>query len=590
MTPEAWLTAAVVIAILAGLVLDVASPSVLVFTGVVVLLFAGVIDSSQALAGFSNPAPFTVAALFVLARAVAKTGAIRPYTQGLLGETGHTRRPMLRMLVPTITLSGMMNNIPLVAMMIPEVTSWARRRGSDVAKFLLPLAYGASLGGMMTLIGTSTNLVVAGQMTEAGMEQFAFFELGAIGLPAAILGLIALVALSPRLLAGRTSPAAQIRDEDVRDFSIQMEVVPDGALDGITVDEAGLRHLEGVFLVAIDRRDTVIAPARPDTVLRGGNRLTFVGRVDMVLDLEHLRGLRHAEHRQVSAVRDRSAAYFIVAIGGDSPLVGRTLKESGFRSRYQAAVLAIHRAGHRIDAKLGEVPIHTGDALVLLSDPGFRDRWAGRSDFLLISALDEDIQPAAPGGWLVVGILITVILLAALGIVPILYAALGAAILLIALRILTPDEARRAIDLEVIGVIASAFGLAAAMETSGLAAHISSGLVTLFGALGEAGVLAGVVLATIALTEFVTNNAAALLMFPIAVSSAQAAGVDPRGMAVAVAIAASACFLTPLGYQTNTMVYGPGGYRIADYLRVGAPLTLIVFGLVVWLVPVIYGL
>lgn len=442
----------------------------------------------------------------------------------------------------------------------------------------------------MTLIGTSTNLVVAGQMTEAGMEQFAFFELGAIGLPAAILGLIALVALSPRLLAGRTSPAAQIRDEDVRDFSIQMEVVPDGALDGITVDEAGLRHLEGVFLVAIDRRDTVIAPARPDTVLRGGNRLTFVGRVDMVLDLEHLRGLRHAEHRQVSAVRDRSAAYFIVAIGGDSPLVGRTLKESGFRSRYQAAVLAIHRAGHRIDAKLGEVPIHTGDALVLLSDPGFRDRWAGRSDFLLISALDEDIQPAAPGGWLVVGILITVILLAALGIVPILYAALGAAILLIALRILTPDEARRAIDLEVIGVIASAFGLAAAMETSGLAAHISSGLVTLFGALGEAGVLAGVVLATIALTEFVTNNAAALLMFPIAVSSAQAAGVDPRGMAVAVAIAASACFLTPLGYQTNTMVYGPGGYRIADYLRVGAPLTLIVFGLVVWLVPVIYGL
>ncbi|HEU4916540.1 MAG TPA: SLC13 family permease [Acidimicrobiia bacterium] len=590
MTPEAWLTAAVVIAILAGLVLDVASPSVLVFTGVVVLLFAGVIDSSQALAGFSNPAPFTVAALFVLARAVAKTGAIRPYTQGLLGETGHTRRPMLRMLVPTITLSGMMNNIPMVAMMIPEVTSWARRRGSDVAKFLLPLAYGASLGGMMTLIGTSTNLVVAGQMTEAGMEQFAFFELGAIGLPAAILGLIALVALSPRLLAGRTSPAAQIRDEDVRDFSIQMEVVPDGALDGITVDEAGLRHLEGVFLVAIDRRDTVIAPARPDTVLRGGNRLTFVGRVDMVLDLEHLRGLRHAEHRQVSAVRDRSAAYFIVAIGGDSPLVGRTLKESGFRSRYQAAVLAIHRAGHRIDAKLGEVPIHTGDALVLLSDPGFRDRWAGRSDFLLISALDEDIQPAAPGGWLVVGILITVILLAALGIVPILYAALGAAILLIALRILTPDEARRAIDLEVIGVIASAFGLAAAMETSGLAAHISSGLVTLFGALGEAGVLAGVVLATIALTEFVTNNAAALLMFPIAVSSAQAAGVDPRGMAVAVAIAASACFLTPLGYQTNTMVYGPGGYRIADYLRVGAPLTLIVFGLVVWLVPVIYGL
>jgi di/tricarboxylate transporter len=226
---------------------------------------------------------------------------------------------------------------------------------------------------------------------------------------------------------------------------------------------------------------------------------------------------------------------------------------------------------------------------VLLSDPGFRDRWAGRSDFLLISPIDEEIQPAAPGGWLVLGILLAVIVLASLGIVPILYAALGAAILLIALRILTPDEARRAVDLEVIGVIASAFGLAAAMEVSGLARLISSGLVTLFGGFGEAGVLAGVVLATIALTEFVTNNAAALLMFPIAVSSAEHAGVDPRGMAVAVAIAASACFLTPLGYQTNTMVYGPGGYRISDYLKSGAPLTLIVFVLLVWLVPVFYG-
>jgi di/tricarboxylate transporter len=589
MTAEAWLTAAIVIAILVGLILDLASPSVLVFSGVVVLLFVGVIDTSQALAGFSNPAPFTVGALFVLARAVAKTGAIRPVTRRLLGETGYTRRPMLRLLIPTVTLSGFMNNIPLVAMLIPEVSSWARRRGSDIAKFLLPLTYAASLGGMMTLIGTSTNLVVDGQMNEAGMEPFGFFELGAVGLPIAVLGLVALVAFSPRILAGRTSVGGQLAEDDVRDFAIQMEVEEDGPLDGMTVDVAGLRHLEGVFLVAIDRGDTVIAPARPETVLRGGNRLTFVGRIDMVLDVEHVRGLRHAEHRQMSAVRDRAAAYFTVAIGGDSPLVGRTLKEAGFRSRYQAAVLAIHRAGHRIDAKLGEVPIHTGDALVLLSDPGFRERWAGRPDFLLISPIDDDIQPAASGGWLVLAILLAVVLLASFGVVPILHAALGAAILLIAVRILTPDEARRAVDLEVIGVIASAFGLAAAMETSGLAGQISSALVAVFGPFGEVGVLAGVVLATIALTEFVTNNAAALLMFPIAVSSASAAGLDPRGMAVAVALSASACFLTPLGYQTNTMVYGPGGYRVIDYLKTGAPLTVIVFAMLVWLVPLLYG-
>ena len=590
MTAEAWLTAAVVIAILAGLVLDVASPSVLVFTGVVVLLFAGVIDTSQALAGFSNPAPFTVGALFVLARAVAKTGAIRPYTQRLLGETGHTRRPMLRLLIPTATLSGILNNIPLVAMMIPEVTTWTRRSRLRCRQVPPPPRL---RGQPRRDDDPDRNVDEPGcrgpderrgaraiRLLRARRNRSAHSRSRPTG-PSRVL---------PRILAGRTSPGAQMVEADIRDFSVQMEVISDGPLDGITVDVAGLRHLEGVFLVAIDRGDTVIAPARPETVLRGGNRLTFVGRVDMVLDLERVRGLRHAEHRQVSAVLDRAAAYFTVAIGGDSPLVGRTLKEAGFRSRYQAAVLAIHRAGHRLDAKLGDVPIHTGDALVLVSDPGFRDRWAGRSDFLLISPLDDDIQPAAPGGWLVLSILATVILLASLGVVPILYAALGAAILLIALRILTPDEARRAVDLEVIGVIASAFGLAAAMEASGLAAQISSGLVTLFGGLGEAGVLAGVVLATMALTEFVTNNAAALLMFPIAVSSAQAAGIAPRGMAVAVAIAASACFLTPLGYQTNTMVYGPGGYRVSDYVRAGAPLTLIVFLGLLWLVPVLYGI
>lgn len=589
MTLEAWLTMAIVVAILVGLVIDLASPSLLAFTGVVILLFAGVIDTEQAFAGFSNPAPFTVAALFVVARAVAKTGALRPFTQRLLGTTGYVRRPMLRMLVPTSLFSGFFNNIPLVAMMIPEVTAWARKRRSDVAKFLLPMVYGATVGGMTTLIGTSTNLVVAGQMSASGLDPFRFFELGPIGVPIALTAIVILVAISPRLLAGKESPASHLLEADSRDFTVQMEVMPGGALDGRTVEAAGLRNLEGVFLVSVDRGDTIIAPAQPATVLRGGNALTFVGNVDQVLDLEKVKGLRHAGHRQITRIRDRAPSYFTVAIGGDSPLVGRTLKEAGFRSNYQAAVVAIHRAGHRIDAKLGEVPIHTGDALIVLSDPGFRDRWAGRPDFLLISPLDEEIQPAAPGGWIALAIVAGVVVLAAFGVVPILYAALAAAILLIVLGILTPDEARRAVDLEVIGLIASSFGLAAAMETSGLASVISGGLVDLFGGLGDVGALAGVVLATILLTEFITNNGAALLMFPIALSAAPAAGIEPRGMAVAVAISASACFLTPLGYQTNTMVYGPGGYTIGDYLKAGAPLTVIVIAYLLWLVPLLYG-
>jgi di/tricarboxylate transporter len=588
LTADAWLTALVAVAILVGLVAEVASPSVLVFTGVVVLLLAGVIDSDQALSGFSNPAPFTVGALFVVARAVSKTGAIRPFTRRLLGESGYTRRPMLRMLTATTLFSGVFNNIPLVAMMMPEVSTWARRRKADVAKFLLPLSYGAILGGLLTLIGTSTNLVVAGEMTDSGMEPFHFFELGRVGLPIAAISVVVLVALAPRLLARNISPSSHLEPTS-RDFSIEMEVIGGGPLDGRTVDEARLRHLEGVFLVSIDRGDTTIAPASPGTVLRGGNVLRFVGRVDQVLDLESINGLRHADHHEVSLVRGRSAAYFMVVIGGDSPLLGRTLSEAGFRSQYQAAVIAIHRAGARIEAKLGEVRIHTGDALILLADPGFNDRWQNRPDFLLVASLEDETQPKARGGFLTLAIVVSVITLAATGVMPILEASLAAAVLLMVTGVLTPSEARRAVDIEVIGVIASAFGLAAAIDSSGLAAEIASGLVKAFGGLGPTGVLLGVVIATVSLTELVTNNAAALLMFPIAISAAAAAGVQGRGMAVAVAIAASASFLTPIGYQTNTMVLGPGGYKLSDYLRVGAPITAVVIAVLVWLVPVFYG-
>jgi di/tricarboxylate transporter len=587
MTPDAWLTGLVVVLILAGLVASVASPSVLAFSGVVVLLLLGVIDASEALSGFSNPAPFTVGALFVVARAISKTGAIRPFTQSLMGQTGHTRRPMLRMLAPTTVASAFMNNIPLVAMMIPEVTSWARKRGSDASRFLLPLSYGAIFGGTLTLIGTSTNLVVAGQMEDFGLEPFSFFELGRIGLPIAVIGVVTLVAFSPRLLERVRSPAATLAEAE-RDFSIDMTIAAAGPLDGTTVEDGGLRHLSGVFLASVDRGDSIVAPARPNTVLRGGDRLRFVGRIDQVLDLQGIKGLEHADQAHIRELSVPGASYFTVAIGHDSPLVGMSLREAGFRSKYQAAVVAIHRAGVRLDAKLGDVMLRPGDALIVLTDSGFGRRWQNRADFLVISALGDEIEPVAPGRWRTLVVLGAMIVVAATGLLPILHAALTAALLMIALRVLTPEEARQALDLDVLGVIAAAFGLATSVEVSGLADAISDGLISSMGRFGEFGVMLGVVLATVVITELVTNNAAALLMFPIAVSSAAAAGVEPHGMAVAVAIAASASFLTPLGYQTNTMVYGPGGYRVGDYFRVGLPITLIAVVGVVTLVPLFY--
>ena len=454
--------------------------------------------------------------------------------------------------------------------------------------YLMPLSFATILGGTLTLIGTSTNLVVSGQMGSLGLREIGFFEVGLLGLPIAVVGLVVVILVAPRVLPDRRTAGREMEEEGRR-FTVEMIVEKGGPVDGRTVAEANLRHLSGLFLASVDRGDTTIAPVRPETVLRGGNRLRFVGSIDRVVDLQEMRGLRSAELEHVLDLDDPSVRYFEAVVGSRSPLVGRTLRDAGFRSAYQAAVLGIHRAGHLLEGRLGTLPIRVGDTLVLVSDPGFRDRWRDRADFLLVAALDGSPPVATSRAWIPVGLLLAVVGLAATGTVPILQGALVAAILLVVARVLSPLEARRAIDIEVIVVIASAFGLAAAMQASGLADSIAGGLVGLFGDFGERGVLLGLVLATIVLTELITNNAAALLMLPIAVQAAGPAGLDPRGAAIAVAVAASASFLSPIGYQTNMMVYGPGGYRFTDYLRLGWVLTLLVVVATVALTPMIWA-
>ncbi len=588
MSLDAWITSAVIVAVLATLVRGRVSPAVVVFGGAVAVLVLGVVEPDQAFSGFSNSAPITVAALYVLAAGIEKTGALTPVMQSTLGERGFYRRPLIRTLLPTAGASAFLNNTPIVAMLIPQVTTWAQRRGVAVSKLLMPVSFAAILGGLITVIGTSTNLVVSGQMSSLGLREIGFFEIGKLGLPIALLGLAAVILLAPRVLPDRRSVRAEMEEEGRR-FAVEMIVEPGGPVDGKTVAEASLRNLSGIFLTSVDRGDTTIAPVRPETVLRGGNRLHFVGQVDRIVDLQEMRGLRSAELEHVLDLDDPAVRYFEAVVGSRSPLVGRTLRDAGFRSAYQAAVLGIHRSGHLLEGRLGTTTIRVGDTLVLVSDPGFKARWRDRADFLVVAELEGKPPVATTKAWIPIGLLLGVVVLAATDVVPILEGALVAALLLVATRVLSPLEARRAIDIEVIVVIASAFGLAAAMSSSGLADTIASGLVGAFGGFGDRGVLLGLVLATIVLTELITNNAAALLMLPIAVQAADATGLDPRGAAIAIAVAASASFLSPIGYQTNMMVYGPGGYRFSDYARLGWVLTVLVIVAIVLLTPALWS-
>jgi len=571
-TTDAWITAATLVAMLGVLAADRVPPAAVVLAATFTLLLTDVIDTDAAFAGFSNPAPITVAALYVLARAAQKTALLSSLTTRVLGD-GSQRRALARLAIPTAAASTVFNNTPLVAMLIPDVQSWCRSRGLSPSRFLLPLSYATILGGVVTVLGTSTNLVISGLLDERTGKPLGIFEITPIGGAVAVAGLAVLVVAGPRLLPDRLSAPEQAEAQS-REFVMDMEVVPGGPLDGRTVAEAGLRELQGVFLVSIDRGGHLLSPVAPDRRIDEGDVLTFVGRVDQVVDLQRIRGLRSTEEKHLIALDSPRQAFFEAVVGRSSPLVGKTLREAEFRGTYQAAVLAVHRAGHRIDAKLGDVRLRHGDTLLLVAGPDFRKHWGDRPDFLLVARLGAEPAIATSKAPLVGAVTALIIGLATLEVLPILEGALVGAAVLILGRVLTFGEARDAIDLDVVLLIGAAFGLGAAMEGSGLAVEVADVLTRTFDGFGDAGIVFSVVLATVVLTEVVTNNAAAVVMFPIAIAAAESTGLDARTMAIAVGVAASASFLTPIGYQTNTMVYGPGGYRFTDYARVGFPVTL----------------
>ncbi len=494
---------------------------------------------------------------------------------------------MAKLLVPVAASSSLLNNTPIVAMVAPQVEEWAGRRGENPSGYLMPLSFAAILGGVVTAIGTSTTIVVSGLLVSEGLPAIGMFEIAGIGLPLALGGIVLVLFLAPILLPDRRGSLREFQEE-FREYTVDLVVTPGGPLEGTTVEKAGLLRLEGLFLVEIRRGSEIIAPASPQAELKGGDLLTFAGRSDTVLDLQTVRGLSLVEEGHPLEVQEAGHTYFEVVIGADSPLNGRTVREIRFRQEYRAAVLALHRSGEPLQANMRNVSLRAGDTLILLAGPEFKTLWRHRRDFLVVSHLGGTPPVSSRKAFLVAGILFGVVASAALGILPILQGALLGAFLLVAFRIMTPLEAVEAVDLRVILLIAAAFGLGAALERSGLAALAAETVLGMTAELGPRGILVGVLLTTILLTEIITNNAAAVLMFPLAMATASSAGLDPRPFAIAIAVGASASFLTPIGYQTNTMVYGPGGYRFGDFARLGLPLTLLVIFLTTWIVPLVW--
>ena len=583
---KAVLTAGTVAATLVGLLVVQRAPDMVMIFAVVVLLAAGIVSPEEALRGMSNEGMITVAALFVVAAAIERTGALATLVDRVLGRPATLAAAQFRTMVGPGVLSAFVNNTPVVALMVPAIRDWARKNRFPVSKLLMPMNAAVVLGGLCSLIGTSTNVVVSGLVAAKRGHPLGMFDITWLGVPLFLAGLVYLVVAGKHLLRDRT-PVLDSSD-DPRQYTLEMIVEPGSPLAGRSIEEAGLRHLDGLFLMEIDRGGHVIAAVSPTTGLEAGDRLVVVGVLDSVVELQKIRGLRPASDQVFSLDGPRAERVLVEAVVSAScPLVGRTIRDGHFRTTYGAVVIAVARDGERVRRKIGDITLEPGDTLLLEAGPSFLERQRSSRHFWLVSEVDGSNPPRHDKAWVAGVVLAAMVLAAATERVPMVAAALVAACAVVATACISSSEARRSIEWESLLLIAASFGLARAMEKTGLAESIAH---TTIAAAGDRPhlVLAALYFVTMVFTELMSNNAAAVLTFPIAWQTAADLGVNPMPFVMAITVAASCGFATPMGYQTNLMIYGPGGYKFADYIRFGGLLNLLVMAITVTLAPLIW--
>jgi di/tricarboxylate transporter len=585
---DAWVTIAVTGLVLAALVRDIAPDAV--FLGAIVLLaILGVLKPEQAFAGFANDGVLTVAALFVVAAALRETGVVGYVGDRFLGKIKTELGAMTALAVLLIPLSPFLNNTPKVAMLLPVVLDWCRRRQVSPSRLLIPLSFLTILGGTCTLIGTSTNLVVQGLLIKDKMPPMSLFEIGYIGVPCALVGTAYMLTIGRQLLPDRKELMEQL-GESRREYLVEMLVQPGCRLIGRTVEEAGLRQLPGLFLIEIDRDGSIIGPVGPEDVIQANDRLVFTGIVSTIVDLEKIPGLVPAADAryEVSPQRRRGRLLCEAVISPTSPLVGKDIRNADFRALYGAAVVAVHRNGARLPNKIGDVVMRPGDTLLLQVGPHFVRAHRNNRDFYLVSGVEDSRPLREDKAWISVGVMVLLIVTMSTGMLLPVLASFLAAGLMVATRCISASESRKSVDWPLLVAIAASFGLGTALDHSGAAKAIAGALVQFTRPWGPTATLAALYFGTMVLNELISNNAAAVLAYPFSLEAAQLLDVNPRPFIIALALASSHAYASPIGYQTHMMVFGPGGYRFSDFVRVGLPLNLLLWVVAVALIPLIW--
>ncbi len=560
------------------------------FTNLALLLVFNLITPAEAVSGFSSPAVITVMMMFILSEALVQSGLIAVLSHRITGVTGDSKwGTSLLLLLLAAVLSAFVNNTAAVAVLMPVAIDVAKHFGFSPSKILLPLSYACILGGTCTLLGTSTNLIVSSMAAERIGTGFTIFELSGIGVILLAVGMVYNLLVPMRFLPSRSIISSLTRKYHLNAFLTEIKVPENSPLVGRTVVEEQISERFGINVLEILRGREKIATELRNTRVEPEDILLVRGPVKSIVAIRQRFGLLMLADTKLtdSDLSDENNILVELQLSPASDLEGRTLKEINFRRRFGSFVLAVNRRfGGIVHDKVAYIPLQRWDTLLVFGPRRRVETLQDSEDFLPLQELQIRFR-LRKRWWLSASAIPGVILLAAFG-MPILKAALLSAVFLLLTRRLSIQQAYNSISWTVIFLLATILPLGIALENTGLAEILGTSIGQLAEPMGPVALLAILIVVTSILTEMISNNAAAVLMVPIAISTGEILAVNPKPLLVGVAIAASTAFLTPMGYQTNTMVYGPGGYRFMDYVRAGAPLKLICIILSVWLIPIMW--
>jgi di/tricarboxylate transporter len=599
LSTEGYIVLGVIALMIAALFKELMRPGLILFSATTILLALGIISDKEALAGFANKGMITVAILFIVSEGVRQSGILNRLAQTYLPrKRGKMVFLIPRIMLPVSFLSAFLNNTPVVIIFAPIIKKWTEKLNLSSQKFLIPLSYATIFGGMCTLIGTSTNLVVHGLIIDNGYKGFNMFELGKIGVVITVVGTLYMTIAANKLLPGKKILLNAKSSTEYKDYSYDI-IIPEGSnLIGLEIKNGRLKELNSLFVRSIERDGKTIETQKGSFSLMVNDQLHVEGKSDrlnyiLANDNVKLNGIDLVKNLPKNELKQYEAV-----ISPRFPGVGKTVGEYNFYEHYQAVVLAIHRNGERITTNLGNLILKEGDNLILLTTEKFIQSWGDSKIFYLTSYIrDYRTTGTFWKKWMAFIILVTMVAGATLGqfinspngiSFDMFYFSAVAAVLMVWLKIMPHQKYTKAISWDVLITIAFSFALSKALQNSGAADAIAHATINIGKGLGPVGVLAGVYLITTIFTEIITNNAAAAIVFPIALSAANQLGVDPKPLFVAIAVAASASFATPIGYQTNLLVQAIGNYKFKDYLKIGLPLNLIAFLLSILIIPLFW--